>query len=189
MRFLDFIDNVDWNKNIFYLIIYISIVVLCVFFYLFPIMDSYKSAVMEYRRTNVLDNQIEGTLASLKAGREKFLSENAEIFTRLAKAVDSTEIRAFAGNYIKEIKISDLGIKNSENGIKIHRFKLEGKSRNLAQIKDLIANISTFPNIARIAFPLTIRKNANIFFIEMELWIYSVESNVDFNANFAESGV
>lgn len=178
MRFLNFIDNIDWNKNIFYLIIYVSIIVLCAFFYLFPIMDNYKSAVMEYRRTNVLDAQIEGTLASLNTAQEKFLNENVEIFTKLAKAVDEAEIRAFASNYLKEINISDLGVKNGENNLKIHHFKLEGKARNLAQIKDLIANISTLPNTTRIAFPLIIRKKANTFFIDMELWIYGAESSI-----------
>ena len=175
----DFIDNIDWNKNIIFLILYVSIVVLCVYIYLFPVMDSYKSAIMEYRKTNVLESQLDSALSSLQRQQNTFLDENAEVFTRLAKAVDIAEIRAFASKYLKENKISDLGIKNTENDIKIHRFKLEGKSQNLTQIKDLIANITTLPSIARIAFPLTIHKTSNTFFIEMELWIYSAESRGD----------
>lgn len=183
----DFIDNIDWNKNIIFLILYMSIIVLCVYIYLTPVMDSYKSAIMEYRKTNVLESQLDSALNNLQKQQEVFLSENIEVFKRLAKEVDSAEIKVFASNYLKVIKISDLGIKNGENGTKIHRFKLEGKSQNLAKIKDLIANISTLPNITHIAFPLTIRKNASTFFIELELWIYSLESNVKFNANLAES--
>lgn len=180
MRLLNFIENVDWNKNIFYLIIYVSIIVLCVFLYLLPMIDNYKSFIMEYRKTSVLDSQIESMLAILKAEQEKFSQNNIETFNRLTKSVDSTDIVAFIGNYIKEINMKDLGIAKTQNDIKIHYFKITGKSQNLEKIKHLIADISTLPNIVRIAFPLIIYKKGNTFFIEMNLQIYNAESNADF---------
>ena len=173
MSFLNFIDSVDWNKNIIFLIVYVSIVALCAFLYLFPIMDSYKSAIMEYRKTNILDTQINTTLTQLQTQQDSFLKDNAEIFTRLKKEIDISKIRQFVASHIKDVEIDDLGVIDAENGIRIQTLKITGKTSDLKQIKNLIANISTLENSVRIAFPISIRKENNSLFVEMSMMIYN----------------
>lgn len=182
MSFLNFIDSVDWNKNIIFLIVYVSIVALCAFLYLFPIMDSYKSAIMEYRKTNILDTQINTTLTQLQTQQDSFLKDNAEIFSRLKREIDISEIRQFVASHIKDVAIDDLGVIDAKNGIRIQTLKIKGKTSDLEQIKSLIANISTLENSVRIAFPIIIYKKGNTFFIEMNLQIYNAESNANVDA-------
>lgn len=170
---LNFIENVDWNKNIIFLILYVSIIVMCAFFYLFPIMDSYKSAIMEYRKTNILDTQINTTLSHLQQTQDSFLKDNEDIFNRLKKSIDMSEIRQFVASHIKDVKITDLGVINGENGIKIQTLKINGKTNNIKHIKSLIANISTLENSIRIAFPISIHKDKNMLFVEISMMIYN----------------
>lgn len=173
MSIFNFIDNVDWNKNIIFLLLYVSIVALCVFLYLFPIMDSYKSAIMEYRKTNILDTQIHTTLTHLQQTQDDFLQDNISIFQKLKKEPNISEIRQYVASHIKDSEIADLGVVNGENHIKIQTLKINGKTNNIEHIKNLIANISTLENSIRIAFPIIIKKDKNMLFTEISMMIYN----------------
>lgn len=167
----DFIDNIDWNKNIIYLILYMSIIVLCVYIYLTPVMDSYKSAIMEYRKTNILESQLDSALNSLQKQQETFLSENVEIFKQLQIVPKQEEINAYMMKYLRDVKVAELGISGDE--IKIHRFKITGRTPNIMNIKNLIIDISTLEASAKITFPLSIRKDKKMLFVEMEIEVYT----------------
>ncbi|MGX2983438.1 hypothetical protein [Helicobacter sp. 23-1045] len=168
----DFIESIDWSKNIVFLLLYAGILVACASLYLLPVMDSYKSAVTELRKTDILKTQLDSAISALKAEQEAFLSENAEVFTKLQKSPDKSEITKYANKYLKDIKIAESTAESTEN-ITIHTFKISGKSQNLGKIKDLTANISTLQNSAKIAFPLTIRKEKNTLFVEISVEVYS----------------
>ena len=167
----DFIDNIDWNKNIIFLILYMSIIVLCVYIYLTPVMDSYKSAIMEYRKTNVLESQLDSALNNLQKQQEVFLSENIEVFKRLQIVPKQEEIHAYMMKYLRNVKVVELGVSGDE--IKIHRFKITGRTPNIMNIKNLITDISTLKTSAKIAFPLSIRKDKKMLFVEMEVEVYT----------------
>lgn len=175
MSILDIIDNVDWNKNIIFFIIYITIVVLGVFMYLMPLMDIYKSVVMEYRKTNILDNQINATLEQLKGNETSILQENIAVFERLQHKADIKAIQKYARTYIKGAKVEDLGTKDAENGIKVQGFKIIGEARNLSSIKNLLAHIDTLPNSVRITFPITIHKDERrrVLNVEISLMVFN----------------
>lgn len=170
----DFIDNIDWNKNIIYLILYVSIVALCVYIYLSPVMDSYKSAIMEYRKTNILESQLDSALDNLQKQQEIFLSENIEIFKRLQNIPKQEEINAYVMKYLRNIQVADLGVSGDE--IKIYRFKITGRTPNIMNIKNLISDISALEASTKITFPLSIRKNKNMLFVEMEVEVYAKHS-------------
>lgn len=167
----DFIDNIDWNKNIIFLILYMSIIVLCVYIYLTPVMDSYKSAIMEYRKTNVLESQLDSALNNLQKQQEVFLSENIEVFKRLQTLPKQEEIHAYMMKYLRNVKVAELGVSGDE--IKIHRFKITGRTTNIINIKNLITDISTLEASAKITFPLSIRKDKKTLFVEMEVEVYT----------------
>ncbi|MGX3011005.1 hypothetical protein ACWIUD_05520 [Helicobacter sp. 23-1044] len=169
----DFIESIDWSKNIVFLLLYAGILVACASLYLLPVMDSYKSAVTELRKTDILKTQLDSAISALKAEQEAFLSENAEVFTKLQKSPDKSEITKYANKYLKDIKIAESTAESTESNITIRTFKISGKSQNLGKIKDLTANISTLQNSAKIAFPLTIRKEKNTLFVEISVEVYS----------------
>lgn len=191
----DFIDNIDWGKNLIFLIVYAGIVSLCIFIYLVPIMDNYKSAIMEYRKTNILDNQINTTLERLKQSEANLVRENSAVFTRLGREVDLKELQTFARTHIKGAKVADMGIAEAENGIAIHSFKITGQTRSLASVKNLIASVSGLESSVRIAFPITIhkRQGRNTLEFEMTIMVFnakrdiSVESGVESSESSVES--
>lgn len=179
MSIFDIIDNVDWNKNIIFLVLYITIVVICIFIYLVPLMDNYKSVIMEYRKTNILDNQINTTLDRLKGSEKDILKDNAVVFERLHSEMNAKDLQKYATSYIKGAKVEDLGVVDAENSIKIHSFKITGQTRKLANIKNLLANISTLKNSVRIAFPITISKDERRGILEFEIAIMIYNSTRD----------
>lgn len=180
MSVFDIIDNVDWNKNIIFLILYVTIVVMSVFLYLVPLMDNYKSVIMEYRKTNILDNQINTTLDKLKGNEDSILQDNIAVFERLGQKADIKAIQKYARTYIKGAKVEDLGVAQAENGITIHSFKITGQARSLSNIKNLLANLSHLENSVRIAFPITIAKNEKrrILNTEISIMIYNTSRDI-----------
>ena len=180
MSVFDIIDSVDWNKNIIFLILYVTIVVMSVFVYLVPLMDNYKSVIMEYRKTNILDNQINATLDNIKGNEDNILRENIAVFERLAHKADIGTIQKYARTYIKGAKVEDLGVAEAENGITIHSFKITGQTRNLANVKNLLANISTLQNSVRIAFPIVLAKDEKrrILNAEISIMIYNTSRDI-----------
>lgn len=160
MNFFDFIEHIDWNKNIIFLILYICIVVLCVFVYLFPLMDHYKASVVEYRKTEILDTQINSALSHLQRTKSELLRENAATFARLDKKFDLSQVQKYADSYLTGAKIKDLGVRDSENGIKIRTLEISGESRNLGHIKNFVTNIEALENSVRVAFPIIISKDS-----------------------------
>ena len=180
MSVFDIIDSVDWNKNIIFLILYVTIVVMSVFVYLVPLMDNYKSVIMEYRKTNILDNQINATLDNIKGNEENILRENIAVFERLSHKADIGTIQKYARTYIKGAKVEDLGVAEAENGITIHSFKITGQTRSLANVKNLLANISTLQNSVRIAFPIVLAKDEKrrILNAEISIMIYNTSRDI-----------
>lgn len=185
----DFIDNIDWGKNLIFLIVYAGIVSLCIFIYLVPIMDNYKSAIMEYRKTNILDNQINTTLERLKQSEANLVRNNSEVFARLGREVDLKELQTFARAHIKGAKVADMGIAEAENGIAIHSFKITGQTRNLASVKNLIASVSELESSVRIAFPITINKRQGRNTLEFEMTIMVFNAKRDISVESSESSV
>lgn len=169
------INSVDWNKNIIFLVVYITIVVLSVFLYLVPLMDNYKSVIMEYRKTNILDNQINATLDNIKSNEDNILRENIEVFKRLSHKATAKDLQKYAMSFINGVKVKDLGVVDAENGIKIHSFKITGNTRSISNIKNLISNLFTLPNSVRIAFPIILSKNEKrkMLNIEINLMVYN----------------
>lgn len=175
MSIFDIIDNVDWNKNIIFLVLYITIIVLAVFIYLVPLMDNYKSVIMEYRKTNILDNQINTTLDRLKGSEINILRDNMAVFERLQHNLSTKDLQQYANAYIKGANVEDLGVAEAENGIKIHSFKITAQTRKLSNVKHLLTNISTLQNSVRIAFPITITKDERrgVLNVEISLMVYN----------------
>lgn len=182
MSIFDIIDSVDWNKNIIFLVLYITIVVLCVFIYLMPLMDNYKSVIMEYRKTNILDNQINTTLDRLKGSEIDILRDNMEVFERLRHEITVKDLQKYARTHIKGANIEDLGVVEAENGIMIHNFKIFGQTRKLIDIKNLLANIATLENSVRIAFPITITKEQRRGVLNAEISLMVYNSTRDISA-------
>ncbi len=180
MRIVDIINSVDWNKNIIFLVLYITIVVMGGFFYLVPLMDSYKSVIMEYRKTNILDNQINARLDNIKSNEENMLRENIAVFERLSRQITAKELQKYASTFINGVKVADLGVTEAENNIKIHSFKITGNTRNLTNIKNLIRNLSTLQNSVRIAFPIVLAKDSNHkrLNIEITLMVYNTARDI-----------
>lgn len=180
MRIFDIINNVDWNKNIIFLVLYITIVVLCVFLYLTPLMDTYKSTIMEYRKTNILDNQINVTLDKIKGNEDSILRENLSVFERLSRKITAKELQKYAMSFISGVKVNDLGITNAENGIKIHSFKITGQTKSISNLKNLLGNLSALQNSVRIAFPIIISKDEKrkILGVEITLMVYNSSRDI-----------
>lgn len=182
MSIFDIIDNVDWNKNIIFLVLYITIVVLCVFIYLMPLMDNYKSVIMEYRKTNILDNQINTTLDRLKGSETDILRDNMEVFERLQHKLSAKDLQKYARTHIKGANVEDLGVVEAENGIMIHSFKITGQTRRLLDIRNLLSNVKALPNSVRIAFPITITKDERRGVLEFEVALMIYNSTRDISA-------
>ncbi len=182
MSIFDIIDNVDWNKNIIFLVLYITIVVLCVFIYLVPLMDNYKSVIMEYRKTNILDNQINTTLDRLKGSETEILRDNMEVFERLQHKMTAKDLQKYARTHIKGANVEDLGVVEAENGILIHSFKITGHTRKLLNIRNLLSNVRELQNSVRIAFPITITKDERRGVLEFEVTLMIYNSTRDISA-------
>lgn len=182
MSIFDIIDNVDWNKNIIFLVLYITIVVLCVFIYLVPLMDNYKSVIMEYRKTNILDNQINATLDRLKGSETDILRDNMEVFERLQHKLSAKDLQKYARTHIKGANVEDLGVVEAENGILIHSFKITGQTRRLLNIRNMLSNVRALQNSVRIAFPITITKDERRGVLEFEVALMIYNSTRDISA-------
>ena len=182
MSIFDIIDNVDWNKNIIFLVLYITIVVLCVFIYLVPLMDNYKSVIMEYRKTNILDNQINATLDRLKGSETDILRDNMEVFERLQHKLSAKDLQKYARTHIKGANVEDLGVVEAENGILIHSFKIMGQTRRLLNIRNMLSNVRALQNSVRIAFPITITKDERRGVLEFEVALMIYNSTRDISA-------
>ncbi len=182
MSIFDIIDNVDWNKNIIFLVLYITIVVLCVFIYLVPLMDNYKSVIMEYRKTNILDNQINTTLDRLKGSETEILRDNMEVFERLQHKMTAKDLQKYARTHIKGANVEDLGVVEAENGILIHSFKITGQTRKLLNIRNLLSNVRELQNSVRIAFPITITKDERRRVLNAEISVMVYNSTRDISA-------
>lgn len=186
MRIFDIINNVDWNKNIIFLVLYITIVVLCVFLYLTPLMDTYKSTIMEYRKTNILDNQINVTLDKIKGNEDSILRENLSVFERLSRKITAKELQKYAISFIDGVKVNDLGITNAENDIKIHSFKITGQTKSISNLKNLLGNLSALQNSVRIAFPIIISKDEKRKILDIEITLMAYNSSRDISKIKAE---
>ena len=182
MSIFDIIDNVDWNKNIIFLVLYITIVVLCVFIYLVPLMDNYKSVIMEYRKTNILDNQINATLDRLKGSETDILRDNMEVFERLQHKLSAKDLQKYARTHIKGANVEDLGVVEAENGILIDTFKIMGQTRRLLNIRNMLSNVRALQNSVRIAFPITITKDERRGVLEFEVALMIYNSTRDISA-------
>ncbi|RDU65508.1 hypothetical protein [Helicobacter sp. MIT 14-3879] len=173
MRFIEIINEIDWGKNVIFLILYINIIIICVFFYLIPMLDTYRTTVAEYKKMYNLDMQVKNTLGQLNKNNNNTLKENAVIFKNLRSNIKIENIQNYVNKYLSNAKLEDLETKELENNIKINTIKIYGNANSINNIIELINNLTSLDASIRVFFPLVIHKKQNILYLEISIAIYT----------------
>lgn len=173
MRFLDLINDINWGKNITFLLLYICIVIACVYFYLIPTLDTYKIANSEYKKANSLNTQVEASLNQLDKSKAATLKANEEVFSNLREKVSLDALREYASKYFYDIKLQAGESKSLQDDIQTTSIKIYAKSKGIDSIIAFIKNLDMLKASIRASFPLVIKKQDGYLSLEITLIIYN----------------
>ena len=170
MKFFDFLNDIDWSKNIILFIIYTLVVLFALAFYFIPIMQNHKIQTLDYKRIQSLDNVIANNENTLQKDLDSLLSANTHHSIR--NKINMQELESYIKKYINNAKIIDNGIQDSTNNIKIQNISIQGHTKHTKEIIDFINNLESLNNNIRIGFPIDITKQENNLKINLSINIY-----------------
>lgn len=172
MKFLDFLNDVDWGKNIIFLIIYMLITMSSVLFYLMPIIDNHKIQTINYKKTQNLDQTINENISLIKNNMQSMLKNNQKIYDNMRNKINMEELKQYIDNYLSNATIIDEGMSAENNDIQINKINIIGNAKNTKDIMNLIEKLENLNNSIRIGFPINITKQNNILKVEISIKVY-----------------
>ncbi|MDE6885858.1 MAG: hypothetical protein K2P17_02280 [Helicobacteraceae bacterium] len=160
MKIFDFLNEIDWTKNIIFLLVYISVIIVCVYFYLIPTIDSYKAQMLDYKKALNLENQIKQNLTQASQDRENVIDGNLHIFSNFRNKLNIETINKIANQYFFNVKIQNLGTEDKpSNELEITTIRINANSKNTNNIIKFLNSLSSLEYSIRIAFPIKINKS------------------------------
>lgn len=160
MKIFDFLNEIDWTKNIIFLLVYISVIIVCVYFYLIPTIDSYKAQMLDYKKALNLENQIKQNLTQASQDRENVVDGNLHIFSNFRNKLNIETINKIANQYFFNVKIQNLGTEDKpSNELEITTIRINAKSKNTNNIIKFLNSLSSLEYSTRVAFPIKINKS------------------------------
>ena len=166
----NFISNIDWGKNVLMLILYISIVVLGVIFYLFPIIQSHKAQTIDFKKAQNLNQTISGNANFLKNNLESLLAKSTHDDIR--NVLDVAELKEHIALFIDRLRLEDRGIEYLANKLHKRTLIIHGETKDTRQIVRLIDNLANLHSSMRVGFPLNITKNGATLSVDFVIEIY-----------------
>lgn len=172
MKFLDFLNEVDWSKNIIFFIIYIIIILFCLAFYFIPIMQNHKAQTLDYKRMQNLDDAINKNINKLQQDMDSTIKDNTNIYQNMRNKIDITKLEEYIKKYLNNITIKDNGIIESNNNTLIQNISIQGYTKHTKDIVNFISNIKDLNNSIRIGFPINIIKQKDNLKVDLIIQIY-----------------
>lgn len=161
MRIFDFINDIDWSKNIIFFILYMTIISLSVIFYLAPIIQNHKLQTQDYKKSQNLQSSINKNMALLQDNLEKITRENNVIYKSMRHQINLKDIEKYLADFMTHITITDNGVESKDNDTQIQHITISGNIKGTRNLISLFENIDKLGNSIRIAFPLKIEKQNN----------------------------
>lgn len=170
MKFFNFLNDIDWSKNIILFIVYILIILFCLAFYFIPIMQNHKIETLDYKRIQSLDTAITNNENALQQDLDSILSKNDH--HNIRNKIDMQKLEKYIKTYINNAVILDNGIQDSANNIKIQNISIQGYTKHTKEIMDFINNLENLNNNIRIGFPIDIAKQGDNLKVNLYINIY-----------------
>lgn len=168
MRFLD----INRNKSIIFLLVYVFVVIAFVYFYLIPVLDSYKIANSKYERIT----HIESELKELD-NKTSALESNKNI-SNLRNMLTINDIKDYANKFFQNVKVQEDGISDMKDSLKSTNIKIFADTKDTNSIIAFITNLNMLKASVRASFPLIITKKDKILSLEISLIIYNSTYNL-----------
>lgn len=179
MGFKDLINSIDWNKNIIMLIMYSVIIMIYTNSYLMPIIDDHKINLMEHKRSNSLENQINLNKNSVEKQLKEKLEQARDIYDWLRKDADVDSIKEYmVKKHMSHVKIQKLDNHIMNDEIEITKFQISGELAKSTDIIGLISNINEVKNSIKVSLPINIRKEANKIKVDFIIDVYHSTYNL-----------
>lgn len=172
MRFFDFLNDIDWSKNIILFIAYIMTILFSLAFYLMPIIQDHKIQNLDYKRTKSLDSAINQNANTLQQNIDTMLKQNINTYQNIRNEINIKDLEEYTKKYINNAVISDNGIKDSANSIKIQNISIQGYTKHTKEIIDFISNLKSFNHSIRVAFPINIMKQKDNLKADFSINVY-----------------
>lgn len=161
MKLFDFVNDIDWSKNIVYLIVYILIISFCALFYLLPIIQNHRTQTFDYKKSQNLESNINLNIDALNRELQATMTQNATIRQNMRNHIDLKALEKHLSAFMTRLKVSDLGIHESDEHIQIQRVSVSGHITSTTKLIALIESLDGLENSVRLAFPLDIQKPQN----------------------------
>ncbi|RAX54956.1 hypothetical protein CCY99_02095 [Helicobacter sp. 16-1353] len=172
MRILEFLNDIDWSKNIILFIVYIMVVVFCILFYLMPIIQNHRMQTLDYKKIQNLDYTINNNVEILNHNLQTMLEKDKQVYKNIRNKIDVEDLQQYISKFLNNVKIVDEGTESNNDNIEINKIYISGEAKNTQEIISLIENLKLVNNSVRINFPINITKQNNILKVEFGIKIY-----------------
>lgn len=172
MKFINFLNEVDWSKNIIFFIIYTMIIFFCLAFYFIPIMQNHKLQTLDYKRTQNLNNAINANIQKLQNEMNITMQQNANTHQNMRNKIDIAKLEEYTKRYFNNATIKDQKITDSNNNITIQSIAIEGYAKHTKEVIDFIDNIKELNHSIRTSFPINIIKQKDLLKVDLKIQIY-----------------
>ncbi len=172
MNFINFLNEIDWNKNIIFFIIYMTIILFCISFYFMPVMQSHKLQTLDYKRAQNLNDAINENINKLQIDMDNIRKQNTSLYQNMRNKIDINKLEIYARKYLNNITIQSNEIVNSTNNIEIQSISIKGYANHTKEIIELINNLKELNHSIRIGFPISITKQQDRLKVSLIINIY-----------------
>lgn len=173
MRFFEFLNDVDWSKNIILFIIYMAVVLFCILLYLTPIIQNHRIQMLDYKKIQNLDYTISNNTEIFKSNLQAMEKKNQDIYKDMRNELNINDLQKYISKFLSNAKILDGGISIDDNSIKTHTIHISGEVKSTKNIMALMDSLTKLNNSIRIGFPINITKHNNLLKVEFAIVVYN----------------
>lgn len=181
MKIFEFLNDIDWSKNIILFIVYMVVILFCILFYLMPIIQNHRVQMLDYKKTQNLDYTINKNVDILKNNLKTMIEKDNQIYKNIRNKIDIQELQKYISGFLTNVKIVDNKVESKDNNIETNKIYISGEAKSTQEIMSLMESLANLNNSIRIGFPVNIVKQNNVLKIEFAIEVY--------HSNYAFSGL
>lgn len=166
------LEEINILKLIVYTLSFISLCTALILFLLLPMLENYKANDLRENLQIALLNNVKAKLNASESKVQELRLENNQSLMQFENPIDSTALRELLNSHFKEVKLNRLDINQSEPYLQ-YAFKVETSIKSPKNFYDFIDALSTYKNLMKIDYPITLKAAKEAIMISFVIKLYS----------------
>lgn len=166
------LEEINILKLIIYTLSFISLCTALILFLLLPMLENYKTNDLKENLQIALLNNVQAKLRTSEAKVQKLRLENNQSLMQFENPIDSSALKEILDSHFKEVELNRLDINQSEPYLQ-YAFKVETSIKTPKDFYDFIDSLSTYKNLIKIDYPITLKAAKEAIMISFVIKLYS----------------